>query len=177
MEEYFSQAFKDTAGAVCHKGKVFCCKGVDWSCLSVITPVFCQSASGEMKPQFNHCPWDIQDDPTDVRGFVLLIFLLFSPSFACCDTSGDCRELSHEFGLQVKKKKKIWKKNTPKIWDFRIMDLMTGGVFQEHKLDNNPLDSCGKRMKHFILQTDKTSWKGLEDRSQSLLLPFYPHSG
>lgn len=23
MEEYFSQAFKDTAGAVCQKGKVF----------------------------------------------------------------------------------------------------------------------------------------------------------
>lgn len=45
------------------------------------------------------------------------------------------------------------------------MDLVIGGVFQEHKLDINPLDSCGKGMQHFI-QTDRSSWKGLQDRSQ-----------
>lgn len=37
------------------------------------------------------------------------------------------------------------------------MDLMVGGAFQEHKLGINPLDSCGERVKCFMLQTDKTS--------------------
>lgn len=39
------------------------------------------------------------------------------------------------------------------------MDLMTDGVFQEHKLGSHGESSCGKRMEHFMLQTRQNFMK------------------
>lgn len=69
--------------------------------------------------------------------------------------------LDYKFKKKKSEERTPQKSDTRNVNSLRIMDLMADGVFQEHKLGINLLDSCGERMKHFVLQTDKTSRKGL----------------